>query len=78
MDSSERDAARKALDALRRYYGDTYTIHRNGILWVATHRDPNPDTAPTVIEESLERFIASLEFPTQRFARPTDKSAAHP
>ncbi|MFC9088009.1 hypothetical protein [Nocardiopsis dassonvillei] len=56
--------------ALRRHYGDRYAIHHNGDLWVATDRSPSGLTAPTLIEPTLEAFVAALEAPGQRFGRP--------
>ena len=77
MDSTA-SITEKAVEALRRHYGDRYIIRRHGSLWVATTRDPESDAAPTLIEEDLERFVASLEFPSTRAGRPLRMTTAHP
>ncbi|WP_435112952.1 hypothetical protein [Nocardiopsis synnemataformans] len=72
------DAAEAALAAMRRHYGDRYAIHHNGDLWVATDRSPSGLTAPTIIEPTLEAFVAALEAPGQRFGRPFPPEPSHP
>ncbi|OLT30615.1 hypothetical protein BJF83_07820 [Nocardiopsis sp. CNR-923] len=68
-----------ALAVLRRHYGDRYAIHRNSNLWVATDRSPSGLTAPTIIEPTLELFVAALESPGQRVGRPFGSTGSeHP
>ncbi|MGW9347880.1 hypothetical protein SAMN05421803_106131 [Nocardiopsis flavescens] len=69
-DTRPADPAVAALAAMRRHYGNRYTIHHNGDLWVACDRSPSGLTAPTIIESTLEAFVAALESPGQRFGRP--------
>ncbi|MDT0328409.1 hypothetical protein [Nocardiopsis lambiniae] len=69
-DAAQTDPTRTALAAVRRHYGDRYTIHHNGDLWVACDRSPCGLTAPTIIEPTLESFVAALEAPGPRFGRP--------
>ncbi|MEE2049507.1 hypothetical protein [Nocardiopsis tropica] len=53
-----------------------YVIWRIGRLWVATDVDPLTETAPTIIEDTLTRFVTELENPGLRaggpFGRPTE------
>ncbi len=68
MDTQPTDAL--TLDALQERFGDRYAIRRHGRLWVATDRDRDTRTAPTVIEDTTAKFVAALENPDPRAARP--------
>ncbi len=77
-DAPQAAPTRTAFTAMRRYYGDRYTIHHNGGLWVACDRSPSVLTAPTVIKPTLESFMAALEAPGQRFWRPFPPDSGAP
>lgn len=76
FDAVPPDSFDQAVTALRARYGHRYAIRRIGRLWVATDVDPLTETAPTIIEDTLTRFVTELESPGLRaggpFGRPTE------
>ncbi|WP_232832135.1 hypothetical protein [Nocardiopsis sp. FIRDI 009] len=70
VDSVLPDGFATTVAVLRSRYGHKYVIRRNGRLWVATDVDPDTETAPTIIEETLTRFVAALENPGPRAGNP--------
>ncbi|MDA2803680.1 hypothetical protein [Nocardiopsis suaedae] len=65
--NGERDPL---LELLRTYYGHRWSIRRTNNLWIATARDRDADHAPTLVQPEVNRFLAELDDPPPRAARP--------
>ncbi|TQN28334.1 hypothetical protein FHX37_3668 [Haloactinospora alba] len=51
------------LRLLQEHYGHRWRIRCTEELWIATVLDTDTDSAPTIIEHEIEKFVRQLENP---------------
>jgi hypothetical protein len=73
------------LDRLRAEHGDRYFIRCTDHIWIATDRDRNANTEPTLMADSAEELAEKMANPGQRAGKrfpssvyTVDRQAAHP
>jgi hypothetical protein len=70
---------RRDLDRLRARFGDRYWIRCTDRTWIATDRDPDTGTAPTLMADSAEELAEQMLSPGPRVGMPFPSGmAAHP
>lgn len=69
VDQAPPENWQSTLDRLKEAFGDRYSLRRLPSCWMATDRDPNTTTEPTIVQDSLEQFVRALLDPGPRYGQ---------
>lgn len=69
VDQVPRENWKPILDKLQAAFEDSYSIRRLKTCWLATDLNPNTDTEPTIVADSVEDLVRHMVYPDPRFGR---------